>query len=180
MNGRSGWLAAQLPPALGRDHVIAAFLRAFEEIVDSVREQISDLEYELDVNHASPEMLSYIASWLGIEIDTETAASGDPAVRDAQRRLIRAVGQALVWRGTRRGVEALLEALTDGRVEVWDTGGVFGPTDRLPPADDQVVVDLDQTGSLSRHQLAAFLADELPVGARVQLRVRSEQGGAQP
>jgi hypothetical protein len=38
------------------------------------------------------------------------------------------------------------------------------------------VVELDQTGSLSRHQLATFLADELPVGARVQLRVRSEPG----
>jgi phage tail-like protein len=177
VNGRGGWLAAQLPPALGRDRVIAGFMRAFEEIADSVREQIADLEYELDINHASPEMLSYVASWLGVEIDAETAASDDPATRDAQRRLIRAVGQALVWRGTRRGVEALLEALTDGRAEVRDAGGVFGPTERLPSADDLVVVELDQTGAMTRHQLAAFLADELPVGARVQLRVRSEGGG---
>jgi len=166
----AGWLAAQLPPAMTRDDpVIAGFVRAFEEIADSVREQVDDLEYELDVNHASPEMLGYVASWLGVDI----GVGGDSA---AQRRLIRAVGQALVWRGTCRGVEALLEALTDSRVEVTDTGGVFGPTERIPPADDLVTIELDHTGAMSRQQLVAFLAEELPVGARVELRVHSGGG----
>jgi phage tail-like protein len=170
-----GWLLGQLPPAMGRDKVIAGFVQAFEEIADSVREQVDDIEYEVDVNHASPEMLAYLASWVGLDIDAALVAADDPDTRDAQRRLIRAVGKALVWRGTRRGLETLLEALTDSRVDVYDSGGVFAPDDRIPQADDRVVIELDHTGMLTRQQVLAFLADELPVGARVELRIRSEQ-----
>jgi phage tail-like protein len=177
-NGKPGWLAAQLPAAMGRDRVISGFVRAFEEIADSVREQVSDVEYELDVNLASPEMLTYLASWLGVAVDAAMASSDDPAVRDVQRRLIRAVGQALVWRGTRRGLETLLEALTDSRVDVLDSGGVFGPGEQLPPGGDRVTIELDHTGLLNRQQIMAFLAEELPIGVQVDLRVRSEPGGA--
>jgi phage tail-like protein len=171
-----GWLLAQLPPAMGRDEVIGGFVRAFEEIADSVREQIADVEYEVDVNHASPEMLAYLASWLGVDIDAAMVAADDHETRDAQRRLIKAVGKALVWRGTRRGLETLLEALTDSRVEVTDAGGVFALGEPVPPADDRVIIELDHPGLLTRAQLLAFVADELPVGARVELRIRSEEG----
>jgi phage tail-like protein len=175
---RGGWLLAQLPAAMGRDQVLAGFVRGFEEIADSLRDQISDLEYELDVGLASPEMLAYLASWLGVEIDAARAGSDDPADREAQHRLIRAVGQALVWRGTRHGVETLLEALTGSRVEVIDPGGVFAPGDVVPALTDVVVIRLDHTGGLTERQLQAFLAEELPIGVRVDLRVRSSDGGA--
>jgi phage tail-like protein len=175
VNGHAGWLLEQLPAGMRRDRVIAGFVRAFEEIGDSVREQVTDIEYELDINLASPEMLAYTASWIGVDVDEAMLSSADPAVRDAQRRLIRAVGQALVWRGTRRGLETLLEALTDSRVDVLDTGGVFGPRDAVPPASDVVVIELDHTGLLTRQQIMAFLAEELPIGVRVDLRIRSEQ-----
>jgi len=177
-DGRHGWLIDQLPAVMRRDPVVAGFVRAFEEIGGSIRAQVSDVEYELDVDLASTEMLSYLASWLGVEIDTALVASDDPQLRNAQRRLIRAVGRALVWRGTRRGVETLLEALTDSRVDVSDSGGIFGAADRVPAASDVVRIDMDHLGSLTRQQILAFLADELPVGTRVELHVRSEQGGA--
>lgn len=176
-NSHGGWLLAQLPGAMARDPVINGFVRAFEEIADSIRAQIADLVYELDVNLASPEMLGYLASWLGVDIDASLLASEDPAVRDAQRRLIRSVGQALVWRGTRRGVETLLEALTGSRVDVIDPGGVFGPGDRIPTATGVVVIEVDHTGLLNKQQILTFLADELPVGVQVDLRVGAERGG---
>ncbi|MFD1051969.1 hypothetical protein ACFQ1S_43605, partial [Kibdelosporangium lantanae] len=70
VNGHAGWLLEQLPAGMRRDRVIAGFVRAFEEIGDSVREQVTDIEYELDVNLASPEMLAYMASWIGVDIDS--------------------------------------------------------------------------------------------------------------
>lgn len=174
---RRGWLIDQLPAAMRRDPVVGGFVRAFQEIGDSIRAQVDDVEYELDIDLASTEMLSYLASWLGVEIDTAIVASDDVRLRDAQRRLVRAVGKTLIWRGTRRGVEALLEALTDSRVDVSDSGGIFGAADPIPPADDVVVIEIDHLGSLTRQQILAFLADETPVGARVDLRVRSDPGG---
>lgn len=174
-NGHAGWLLDQLPATMRRDRVIAGFVRAFEEIGGSVREQVSDIEYELDVNLASPEMLVYLASWIGVDVDPALLGSDDPNVRAAQRRLIRAVGQALVWRGTSRGLEVLLEALTDSRVDVIDPGGVFGPGDDVPQASHVVTVELDHTGLLSKKQVMTFLAEELPIGVRVDLVVRSEK-----
>jgi phage tail-like protein len=175
-NGHSGWLLNQLPAVMIRDRVISGWVRAFEEIGDTLREQVEDIEYELDVNLASPEMLSYLASWVDIAIDAAQAASDDHEVRDVQRRLIRAVGKALVWRGTRRGLETLLEALTDSRVDVIDSGGVFAPDEQIPPGGDTIIVELDHTGLLTRQQVLAFIAEELPVGVLVDLRVRSEGG----
>ncbi|MEU0885659.1 phage tail protein [Lentzea sp. NPDC005914] len=172
-----GWLLAQLPVELGRDEVVAGFVRAFEEIADSVRDQVDDIEHELDVNLASPEMLGYLASWVGLDIDVSHVASQEPNARAAQRRMIKSIGQALVWRGTRRGVETLLEALTDSRVDVVDSGGVFGPGENVPSASDVVVVELDHTGLFTREQVLAFIAEELPAGIRVDLRLRSETAG---
>ena len=168
----TGWLVAQLPQAMARDEVILGFVRAFEDIANSLRDKVSSVEHELDVHLASPEMLTYLATWLGVELDT-LVATDDPEARESQRRLIRAVGEVLGWRGTRRGVETLLEALTGGRADVSDAGGVFGMRDQLPPPDDVVRVVLDDMGRLSERQILTLLAEELPVGSRVELRVRS-------
>ncbi len=171
----SGWLRAQLPGTMARDPVLAGFVRACEEIADSVRDQVSDIEYELDIDLASPEMLCYLASWLGVDLQATTAAE-DPAAGDEQRRLLLAVGTVLGWRGTRRGVETLLEALTGARAQVSDSGGVFASGEAMPPPDDVVRVVLDHAGRLSERQIRAFLAEELPVGTRVELRIRSGGG----
>ena len=176
MNTHNGWLVGQLPQAMARDRVIEGFVHACQEVADGLRHRVESVEHELDVDLAAPEMLTFVASWLGVQ--AETLVSADEPVRDAQRRLIRAVGQVLGWRGTRRGVETLLEALTGGRVDVSDSGGVFGRDDALSPADDVVRISMAHTGGLSEQQILAFLADELPVGARVELHVRAAKGRA--
>jgi phage tail-like protein len=172
----NGWLLGQLPQAMARDRVVGAFVHGCQEVADGLRQRVESVEHELDVDLASPEMLTFVASWLGVP--AESLVSADEPVRDAQRRLIRAVGQVLGWRGTRRGVEILLEALTGGRVDVSDSGGIFGRDDPLPPADDVVRVSMAHTGGLSEQQILAFLAEELPVGTRVELAVRAAKGRA--
>ena len=176
MNTHNGWLLGQLPQAMARDRVIEGFVHACQEVADGLRHRVESVEHELDVDLAAPEMLTFVASWLGVQ--AETLGSADEPVRDAQRRLIRAVGQVLGWRGTRRGVETLLEALTGGRVDVSDSGGVFGRDDALSAADDVVRISMAHTGGLSEQQILAFLVDELPVGARVELHVRAAKGRA--
>jgi len=168
----TAWLVNQLPQAMARDQVVVGFVRACGEVADGLRDRVSTVEHELDVDLARPEMLSYLASWLGVQLET-IAGVDQASARDAQRRLIRAIGQVIGWRGTRRGVETLLEALTGARADVRDSGGIFGRDDPVPPADNVVRVFLTHSGGLSERQILAFLAEELPVGTRVELQIRS-------
>ncbi len=155
----------QLPRAMAADPVVLGFVTAFEEVADTVRERVDSVEHQVDTGLATPEMLQYLASWLGLELEPT-----DPP--EYQRSLVREVGRLLGWRGTRHGVEGLLEAATGSRVTVTDGGGIFGRDDPVPPPDPVVVVRLDHTGHLSERQVRGFLEAELPLGARVELDVR--------
>ena len=165
MTGRDGWLVEQLPRVMGEDPVLHDLVSAFEQVHDTVRERIDAIEYQVDTGLASPEMLAYLGSWLGVMLEPT-----DPA--EYRRTLVREVGKLLGWRGTRFGVEALLQAATGARVTVIDAGGVYGSNDQVPPPDSVVVVQMDHTGHLTEKQVLGFLQSELPLGAKVQLDVR--------
>lgn len=172
-----GWLVVQLPRTMAQDPVLRGFVTAFEEVTDSVRERIACIEHQVDTGLATPEMLQFLGAWLGVELEPT-----DPA--EYRRMLVREVGRLLGWRGTRYGVEALLEAATGARVTVTDGGGVYGRDDPVPPADPTVVVHLDHTGHLTERQVLGFLEAELPLGAQVRLDVRftgqTARGRARP
>jgi phage tail-like protein len=161
----SGWLLHQLPPVLAQDTVLRGFVLALEQVADSVRERVDGVEHQLDVDLASPEMLQYVAAWLGVTL--EPSETGE-----RQRALVRAAGETVRWRGTRYGVERMLEAATGSRVVVRDGGGVHGQAERLGPLDPVVHVQLDSTGGLTESQVRSLLEQELPVGARLELEVR--------
>jgi phage tail-like protein len=147
------------------DPVLRGFAAAFEEVADSIRERIDGIEHQVDTGLATPEMLQFLASWLGLALEPT-----DPP--EYQRSLVREVGRLLGWRGTRHGIEGLLEAATGSRVTVTDGGGIFGRDDRVPPANDVVSVKLDHTGHLTEQQVRRFLEAELPLGAQIELDVR--------
>jgi phage tail-like protein len=168
-----GWLVNQLPGVLAQDAVVRAFAITAEEIADSIRDRIGSIEFQLDTDLAPPYMLAYMASWLGLTFDP----ADDPAA--IQRPLLRAVGQQLRWSGTRRGVEKLLEAMTGGHAVVTDDGGIFGPGASIPPFSPVVRVELDQAGPLGIDRIKSFLLRELPVGARIDLRIAGEVGSVQ-
>ena len=166
-----GWLVGQLPRVMAQDPVLRDLVTAFEEVADTVRERIDAVEYQMDTGLASPEMLQFLGSWLGVELEPT-----DPA--EYRRSMVREVGRLLGWRGTRYGVEALLEAATGSRVTVVDVGGVYGRNDPVPPENPTVVVQMDHTGHLTERQVLGFLQSELPLGSRVRLDVRFQPQAA--
>ena len=169
------WLVSQLPRAMVADPVLRGFATAFEDVADSVRMRIDGIEHQVDTGLATPEMLQFVASWLGLALEPT-----DPP--EYQRALVRQVGRLLGWRGTRHGIEGLLEAATGSRVTVTDGGGIFGREDKLPPSNNVVTVRLDHTGHLTEQQVRRFLEAELPLGSQVELDVRFKpqrgRGGA--
>lgn len=165
----AGWLVGQLPRVMAEDPVLYGFVTALEEVAGTVRDRVDSIEHHVDTGLAAPEMLQYLASWLGVELEPTDSP-------EYKRTLLREVGRLLGWRGTRHGVENLLEAATGARVTVTDTGGIFGPDEPVPPADQKVVVQLDHTGHLSERQVRRIVAAELPLGSRVELDIRFPGG----
>jgi len=161
----------QLPRVMAEDLVLKGFVTALEEVATTVRDRVDSVEHHLDTGLAAPEMLEYLARWLGVELEPT-----DPP--EYKRALVREVGRLLGWRGTRYGVESLLEAATGSRVTVTDTGGVYGGDDPVPPADYKVVVQLDHTGHLSERQVRRILEAELPLGSQVELDIRYPGGAS--
>lgn len=172
----SGWLLGQLPRAMAADPVLAGFVQGFEEVADTVRDRIGAAEHELDPGLASPGMLAYVAAWLGMHVDTLPAGTDGDGARAGQRELIRVAGTTIGGRGTARAVEDLLRALTGGWAEVTDTGGVYSARERVPAYDPVITVRLSRLGGLSREQVTAFVAQEVPVTAVIRLLVGDEDG----
>jgi phage tail-like protein len=165
-----GWLLRQLPRAMAADEVIAGFVLGFEDVADTVRGRLDGLEHELDPGLASPAMLAYLASWLGLQLDTLPTDAA--AARDRHRDLMAVAGRNLRGRGTADGLRKLLKALTGGvRVEVDDRGGVFFDAATVPDYDPTVTVWVGDLGGLTAGQVKAFLRQELPVTATLRLLV---------
>jgi phage tail-like protein len=158
----NGWLLAQLPRAMNANPLVQAFVDAAEHTGDSIRAELDALEYQLDPDLASPEMLAYLAGWLGFPLDR----LDDPTFH---RPLLRALGRLLAYRGTKRAVAELLAELTGGPVTVTDGGGVWGPGDTVPAENLTVRAELSRTGPVSRDRLAGIVRRELPIGAALDL-----------
>jgi phage tail-like protein len=169
----SGWLIAQLPRTIAEDDVLSGIVRIVEDIAGSYRHDVDAVAEHLDIAAASAPMLRYLASWVGADLDPSISP-------DRQREVLRAIGPLLGRRGTRRGLEGILEALTGAQVRVDDSGGVWSATEPRPPATPVIVVDLQDLGELSPRQVSAYIGQEVPVGAVVELRLRGqplEEGG---
>ena len=164
---KAGWLVEQLPRVMQEDLLLRALATAFEQVADTVQERVDALPAQLDVSITPEEQLRYLARWLGLALDPRGEVT-------AQRDLVRAVGRTLGSRGTRTALEDLLGAATGSMVEVADGGGVFGQNERVPVRDDRIAIIVDDPGPLTREQLLAFCADEVPVGAVVDLQVLGE------
>jgi phage tail-like protein len=172
-----GWLLRQLPRAMAADEVIAGFVLGFEDVAGTVRGRLDGLEHQLDPGLAAPAMLAFVASWLGLQLDTLPADAS--AARDRHRDLMAVAGHDLRGRGTAEGLRKLLKALTGSvRVEVEDRGGIFFDPADVPADDPTVTVWVGDLGGLTADQVKAFLRQELPVTARLRLLVGRDRAEA--
>jgi phage tail-like protein len=161
------WLADQLPRPLAEDPFLRRFSCIFEDVADSVRDPVLSFEHFLDVDTAPPELLPWLAGWLGLRI-------GPSLDERRQREVIRSAGALLQWRGTRRGLQGLVESLVGGPVEVLDAGGVFREGQN-PDSDPRITIRLEKYGGVGEQELRTFVEGELPAGVEVELVVGLER-----
>jgi phage tail-like protein len=158
-----GWLLRELPRPLAEDEFMGRFLGIFEEIAGGVRSRIDRFHRDLDPGLAAPEFLRWMAGWLGMALDPSLP-------EEHQRSLLRAAGPMFPLRGTRQGLQGLLEAFTRSKVEINDGGGVFAEG-AAPPTTNQVVIRVSSAGAISEAHLLELVLLEVPATANVDLRV---------
>lgn len=123
---RDDWLLRQLPVGMTDSDVLSAeppffvrFVTLFQQMADTVMDQVDSVAHTFDPAVAPDNMVRLMAAWFGVDWV-------DSSLPDRlQREVVMRYADLIAWRGTRRGLVLLLELMTNGPVEVRDSGGVF-------------------------------------------------------
>jgi phage tail-like protein len=161
---RDDWLIHQLPVAMTDDDFLVRFLSIFQSVSNSVLHQIDTLPHMFDPAVAPSPMVRAMGAWMGL-------GSVDSSLDDAlQRQVVREYANLLAWRGTRRGIQLLLEVVSGAPAVVEDTGGVYpeGESPRLAP---HVRLRVESTGWMDEDDLVAIVKSELPASVTFELQV---------
>lgn len=165
---RNDWLANQLPVGMTEDDFFMRFVTIFQQLADTVVDQIDTLPYMFDPSVAPDNMVRAMAEWIGVDwVDS----SLDDRL---QREIVMKYSQLIQWRGTNQGLVLLLELLSGGPVEVRDTGGVF-PEGESPHTPPHVRLDLAQAGWNRTADLIRIIRSELPATVTFDLWVAGEK-----
>ena len=173
---RDDWLVHQLPVGMLEDPVLVPFLRIFQDVADTVFQQIDGLPDQFDTAVAPEEMVRQAGRWLGIDwIDP----SLDPRL---QREIVRRYADLLRWRGTRRGLRELLELLTDSDGQepvIEDSGGVYLKGE-APERAPHVHIEVSPREWPTDQDLVRILREEIPAACTFDLLVGGRRVWPEP
>jgi phage tail-like protein len=100
------------------DPNVLRLTEAFDAVLAPVFLALDNLEAYFDPDLAPSDFVALLAQWVGLPVD-------DNWREDQVRRLVADAVGLYHWRGTRRGVVALVEAYTGITPEVLDSGGTI-------------------------------------------------------
>ena len=124
------------------------------------------LHYYFDARLAPPDLLLWLASWVGLVLDERW-----PEAR--RRELIRKAVELYQWRGTRRGLAEMLQLYSGVEVEIQEPG-VTGGKASIPKESAfmfRVRVKPPPGQTVSREMLEAIINMEKPAHAGYVLEV---------
>ena len=158
-------------PALYQDGDFGMrFVGALEELLDPIVAVLDGLPYHFDPNFAPPDILTLLASWLGVDLDeTQTISQ--------QREMVLRAAELSRRRGTRSGMELALKLFfPDVPMRVEDNGGVIwhgrpGPAQK--PASSFIVycdIPIEETMQAA---IARCIEQYKPVHSTYRLRVKA-------
>jgi len=161
---RDDWLIHQLPVGMVEDDFLVRFLSIFQDVSETVLHQVDTLPHMFDPTVAPDALVRQMGQWIGVH-------AIDPSLPDeAQRTSVMEYASALPWRGTQRGIRQLLEAITEGRVTVSDSGGVYHEGE-APAAPPHVRLEIESTGWADEDDLVQIVRAELPATVTFELLI---------
>ena len=108
-----------LPALYSESEFMGRFLLIFESILGPLESVIDNMAYYFDPGLCPEEMLPWLASWFGVEMD-ETL----PVER--RRELVKSANLLFRWRGTRRGLREYLRLFTGVEPRITEDFGGIG------------------------------------------------------
>jgi phage tail-like protein len=94
-----------LPAPFHADPFMRRFLMIFETVLGPIERTIDNVAYYLDPRLTPPELLPWLASWVGLELDENLPLQ-------TQRQLVLWAVSLYRWRGTRRALREHLRLYT--------------------------------------------------------------------
>ena len=125
-----------LPALYQEDGFALRFTSALDEVVAPVYSVLDNLDSYLDPNITPMDFVEYLAAWVGVELDEMW-----PEAR--QRELVSQAVELYRWRGTVRGLTALVAIYAGVEPEIEESGGTtWSPTPggELPGAAEPSLV----------------------------------------
>jgi phage tail-like protein len=110
-----------LPSVYADDELMQRFVSAFDEILAPIFNTLDCFDAYLDPGVAPPDYVDWLTRWVALPMAEEWPP-------ERRRMLVARAVELHRWRGTRRGLAALLETVTGGLAEVYDSGGCSAST----------------------------------------------------
>lgn len=162
---RRRWLVDQLPVGMLEDQFFVRFVSIFQELADTYVDAIDSVPASVDLAVAPPPFVRWLGGWIGLD----AVDPGLPVA--AQRAWVRSYGEVLAWRGTRRGLEALLRLLSGGPASVQEGGGAYAEGEAPAQSPAWVRLEVASTGLLPEKDFVRLVLDEVPAHVTVELLV---------
>lgn len=159
-----------LPSAMRDDDTTTRFVSIFDLLHAELRSRIAGVGDYFDPGVAPLEFVWLLASWTDLMLPGAWE-DGGPAGEQHARRFVEVAGPLFRWRGTRRGLVAVLSAATGGDVVVHDSGGVWADgmrPERVTPA--HVVIEISGSrDDVHVRDLDELVRGQMPVGVTYEL-----------
>lgn len=173
-------ILSQLPGVYQEEGFTERFVGAFDDGLAPVVSTLDNLAAYVDPDLTPPDILSWLAGWVAVELDDQTRTQD-------LRHAVRASVPTHRRRGTQLGLREIVSHLTGAQVEVTDSGGAIWsvtPGTPLPGDPDPVVrirVFVDGVEGFDRTRLEAVVRSAKPVHVAevIEMVERSTSGSEQ-
>src|SRR5512142_428514 len=167
-------LAEMLPAVYVDDPFTCRFLEGLDEVVAPVFMTLDCFEAYLDPSLAPEDLVDWLADWVALPVQEGWSL-------ERRRRLVAIAVGLHRRRGTRSGLTHLIETVTGGRVEIYESGGCVAspvPSGALPGHEQPgllVRVYVPDPGAVRFGRVDALVAANKPAHLPHTLEILPEQ-----
>jgi phage tail-like protein len=156
-------MVRQVPTWMLEDDRYRRIVEVFEALGSIHLEHADQLEHVFDPSVAPPAMVRLMGRWIGVDLI-------DPELPELlQREIVREMGRLARWRGTRDGLQGVLELVTREPVEVVDPAATFEEGSEPPAPGGCVVIHVRSTGWIDEHHFVELVRREVPANVPFEL-----------